>query len=70
MRFFTRKGVALVVATVLGLGVAGIAVSLKSGASLFRALVYLPYLVPPVASTIAFGLAAPALPIRIQAVSP
>ncbi len=38
----------------LGLGVAGIAVSLKSGASLFRALVYLPYLVPPVASTIAF----------------
>lgn len=38
----------------LGLGVAGIAVSLKSGASLFRSLVYLPYLVPPVASTIAF----------------
>jgi multiple sugar transport system permease protein len=38
----------------LGLGVAGIAVSLKSGASVFRALVYLPYLVPPVASTIAF----------------
>jgi multiple sugar transport system permease protein len=38
----------------LGLGVAGLAVSLKSGASLFRALVYLPYLVPPVASTIAF----------------
>lgn len=38
----------------LGLGVAGIAVSLKSGASVFRALVYLPYLVPPVAATIAF----------------
>lgn len=38
----------------LGLGVAGIAVSLKTGASLFRALVYLPYLVPPVAATIAF----------------
>jgi multiple sugar transport system permease protein len=38
----------------LGLGVAGIAVTIKSGASLFRALVYLPYLVPPVASTIAF----------------
>ena len=38
----------------LGLGVAGIAVSVKTGASVFRALVYLPYLVPPVASTIAF----------------
>jgi multiple sugar transport system permease protein len=38
----------------LGLGVAGIAVSLKSGASLFRSLIYLPFLVPPVASTIAF----------------
>ena len=38
----------------LGLGVAGLAVSLKSGASAFRAFVYLPYLVPPVASTIAF----------------
>ncbi|MDT7573876.1 MAG: multiple sugar transport system permease protein, partial [Pseudonocardiales bacterium] len=38
----------------LGLGVAGLAVSIKTGASVFRALVYLPYLVPPVASTIAF----------------
>jgi ABC-type sugar transport system permease subunit len=38
----------------LGLGVAGLAVSIKSGASVFRALVYLPYLVPPVAATIAF----------------
>jgi multiple sugar transport system permease protein len=38
----------------LGLGVAGLAVSLKRGVSLFRAMVYLPYLVPPVAGTIAF----------------
>jgi len=38
----------------LGLGVAGLAVSLKRGVSVFRALIYLPYLVPPVAGTIAF----------------
>jgi len=38
----------------LALGVGGLAVSLKRGVSVFRAMVYLPFLVPPVAGTIAF----------------
>lgn len=37
-----------------GLAVAGLLVRIKSGASVFRTLFYLPYLVPPVAGTLAF----------------
>jgi multiple sugar transport system permease protein len=37
-----------------GLGVAGVLTRIRSGAGLFRTLFYLPYLVPPVAGTLAF----------------
>jgi multiple sugar transport system permease protein len=37
-----------------GLGVAGVLIRIRSGAGLFRTLFYLPYLVPPVAGTLAF----------------